>query len=236
MLFLLPFPLDWAPWETFKLWYGLAHLHQGYYKVYNEEHENFPQTISPPERPKTSNDIKMLQPIQTELFFYHKQTSERVQLLFSQDKGGGGKPTSQRKESNPKDCFPVVHSAMSTRSIVSSAAHSSCHDILPPIRTNIMETNELGLKPWKPIALKSFSQVSLTVISLNNTCRHCVNEILKPCSWGAYKKAVKTHCLQRKMAVRHLSCLFFISYPWWVYVEWTNIKRQQNLFAVAFFS
>lgn len=175
----------------------------------------------------------MLQPIQTELI-YHKQTSERV-LLFSQHKGGGVKLTGQRKESNQKECLPVVHSAGSTRSIVSSAAHSSHHDMLPPIRTNIMEAGELGLKPWKPRALKSFSQVSFTVICLNNTCRQCVNEIIKPCPSGAYKKAVKTHCLQRKMAVHHLSCLFLICYPWWVYVEWTNIKRQQNLFAVAFF-
>lgn len=191
MLFLLPFPLGWVPWETLTLCYGLAHLHQVYYKEYKEQHENFPQTISPPEQPKTSNDVKMLQPIQTELT-YHKQTSERGQLPSSQDKGGGVKPTSRRKESNPKECFPVVHSAMSTRGIVSSAAHSSCHDILPPIRTNIIETGELGLKPWKRRALKSFSQVSLKVISLNNTCRQCVNEILKPCPWGAYKSSEDT--------------------------------------------
>lgn len=87
----------------------------------------------------------MLQPIQTELI-YHKQTSERV-LLFSQHKGGGVKPTGQRKESNQKECLPVVQSTVSTRSIVSSAAHSSHHGILSPIRTNIMETGELGLKP-----------------------------------------------------------------------------------------
>lgn len=55
------------------------------------------------------------------------------------------KQTGQKMESNPKEKgLNVEHSAVSKRSMTSSEARSSHHDILAPIRTKVMEIGEFG--------------------------------------------------------------------------------------------